>query len=85
MLNNLMKPQYEFYRFLVLGVLLISGLVCSSYLMFIGYPEARDVVSNWWLGILEKIFFLFAVSGVLFGIYYLTTSLKAKFMNGSDH
>jgi uncharacterized protein involved in cysteine biosynthesis len=85
MLNNFMKPQYEFYRFLVLGVLLISGVVCLSYLMFIGYPEARDLVSNWWLGVLEKVFILLAVSGVLFGIYYLITSLKAKVMNGSAH
>lgn len=83
MLEILKKPEYEFYRFMISALLLVACIIWSSYAVFVGYPEARDVMTNWWLGVLDKTLILISLSGGLLGIYYLVVSSMRKTDNNS--
>ena len=78
MINSLMCPQNEFYRYLAFFLILLSTLVCSFYVTFSGYPEALEILTEWLVGCLEKMGIILAVLGGFWGVYYLVGLFKIK-------
>ena len=78
MINSLMCPQNEFYRYLAFFLILVSTLVCLFYVIFSGYPEDLEIMTDWLVGCLEKMGIILAVLSSLCGVYYLVDLFRAK-------